>query len=445
LHSLDHSGILAVAMSQRYPETLRGAAPPLEPEVRRGARRLAIAGHPAGMTFALVFTQHLPTLALVTLGARESAVGLQQAFPAVLQVLQLPTLRAVGRTAKRRILVFGQAVACLGALPFLFFGALAELPQQVSVPICLASLGVVAAGLSISNTVWFPLLRGYVESERIGRFFGILRSVWHLVLILYYLGAQRWLAAHPGSFTPLFGLGWVLGVLRIGLIAWLPERSERTGMPIRICRSVRLVLTSRALRRYLAGATWVSSIRMVVVPFWIVMMRREVGLSDGDVIATTVASFAGGLVSLYLWGRLVDRLGAPPVFRATSLCLAGCFASLLLVEGGGSATVIAMIAFSFAVAVLWSGFGVADTHVLFKLTPDQAPAPVLVTVRVIVASVAGVAPIIVGFVLDRLLADGDSALAIYHALFAIAAALQVFAFLPLRSFIRGHPADDWPG
>jgi len=432
-------------MSQPPPEMPASAAPPLEPEVRSSARRLAIAGHPAGMTFALVFTQHLPTLALVALGARESAVGLQQAFPAVLQGLQLPSLRAVGRTTKRHILIFGQAVACLGAIPFLFFGALAGMPQHVSVPICLASLGVVAAGLSISNTVWFPLLRGYVEADQIGRFFGILRSVWHLVLIFYYVGAQRWLATHPGSFALLFGIGWALGVLRIGLIAWLPERSEQTGAPIRIWQSVRRVLANRALRRYMVGATWVSSVRMVVIPFWIVMMRREAGLSDGDVIATTVATFAGGLVSLYLWGRLVDRVGAPPVFRATSLCLAACFASLLLVEGNGSATATAMIAFSFAVAVLWSGFGVADTHVLFKLTPGEAPAPVLVIVRVIVATLAGTAPIVAGFVLDRLLATSDAPLSVYHALFATAAGLQIFAFLPFRRFVRGRPDGDWPG
>jgi Na+/melibiose symporter-like transporter len=397
------------------------------------------------MTFALVFTQHLPTLALVALGARESAVGLQQAFPAVSQALQLPALRAVGRTAKRRILILGQALACLGAVPFLFFGALAEMPEQVAVPICLTSLGIVAAGLSISSTVWFPLLRAYVEAEQIGRFFGILRSVWHLVLIVYYIGAQRWLSSNPGSFALLFGIGWALGVLRIGLIAWLPERSERTGEPIRIWQSLRLVFANRALRRYMIGATWVSSLRMVVVPFWIVMMRREAGLTDGDVIATTVATFSGGLASLYLWGRLVDRVGAPPVFRATSLCLAACFASLLLVEGGGTMTVAAMIAFAFTVAVLWSGFGVADTHVLFKLTPGDAPAPVLVTVRVIVASLAGTAPILAGLILDRLLATTDSPLTIYHALFATAAALQIFAFLPLRRFVHGQPDGDWPG
>lgn len=34
-------------------------------------------------------------------------------------------------------------------------------------------------------------------------------------------------------------------------------------------------------------------------------LRREVGFSAGEILFTTVASFAGGLASLYLWGRVV--------------------------------------------------------------------------------------------------------------------------------------------
>ena len=418
---------------------------PLDDQARARGRRLAITSHPAGMTFSMVFTQQLPTLALLSLGASEAAVGVQNALGPGMAVLQLPTLRRVGRTAKRRILTFGQGAACLGALPLLFFPTLAELPSGVSIGICLASLAIVSAGLSISNTVWFPILRGYVDSHRIGRFFGTLRSGWHLTLILYYLGAQRWLSVNPGSFAPLFALGWLFGLLRIVLISRMPERSERTGEPIRLRESLRRVLGNAALRRYLLGMSWTGALRMIVLPFWIVMLRREVGLSDGDVIATTVATFAGGFASLYLWGHVVDRVGAPPVFRLTALGLAACFGSLVFVEAGGPATVAAMIAFAFLVAVLSSGFGVADTHVLFKLTPGDTPAPVLVTVSVIISLVIGAAPVIAGFVLERLVAASDAPLEIYHTLFAIAALLQALAFLPLRRFARGHAFAEWPG
>jgi hypothetical protein len=130
------------------------------------------------MTFQHVFTQPLPTLALLALGASESVIGIQSACVFGTLVLQLPTLRAIAHWPKRRILVLAHVLAIAAALPLLGFRQLAEL--DAGLPVALASFAALAAAASISNTVWFPLLRGYVEPERIGRFFGTLRTGWHL-------------------------------------------------------------------------------------------------------------------------------------------------------------------------------------------------------------------------------------------------------------------------
>ena len=94
---------------------------------RRRGRRLAVTSHPLGMTFQVAFTSHLPTLALVSLGASELQVGLQTALLSALQILQLPTLRAVAHVPKRTILVGGHCLALVGALPMLFFDSLSDL------------------------------------------------------------------------------------------------------------------------------------------------------------------------------------------------------------------------------------------------------------------------------------------------------------------------------
>lgn len=416
------------------PDRHAPAGPPLSAEERARGRRLAITSHPAGMTFSKVLTQDLPTLALVSLGASESLVGLQNFFAPGSHLLQLPTLRSVARFSKRSILIFGQAVAVLGAIPLLFFGTLASLPGDAGVVIALTSFAVVAAGLNVSNTVWFPMLRSYIEPARIGRFFGTLRSGWHLALILYYVAAQRWLAADPGSLAPLFICAWALGIARIGMIARLPERDERTGERIRIREALALIFRERDLRRYLLGVTWEASVRLSVVPFVIVMMQREVGFSTSDVILTTIASFAGGLVSLYLWGHIIDRIGPAPVFRWTSILVSGILLSLLAVGEPGPGTLALLIGFFFANAVLTAGFGVADTHVLFRLTPPDAPARTLVICAVTASAVASLAPVVVGFTLEILLARSEDSLGVYHAFFVVAALVRLPAFLPLRRF-----------
>src|SRR5690606_18318731 len=154
---------------------------------------------------------------------------------------------------------------------------------------------------------------------------------WHLTLIAYFLGARAWLAARPGAFGPLFGVAAAAGLVRILLVARLPEPRSGARQRIRARDAVALLRRSRPLRRYLAGMILFGSARRVATPFAIVMMRRTLGLGDADVAFATAALYAGGFASLYGWGRLVDRLGPLPVFRGAALgtaLLLGAFALL---------------------------------------------------------------------------------------------------------------------
>ena len=408
------------------------AAVELPPAARARGRRLAIASHPAGMTHRLVYTEQLPTLALVALGASEAIVGLQSAFEPLGQLLQLPTLRLVGRYSKRSILVAGQSLSVLAGLPMLAFAALVALPPPWGVAITLLSLALATAGITVSDTAWFPLLRAYVEPERTGQFFGVLRSVWHFTLIGYYVGAQRWLAARPGSFAALFAVASVCGVLRTLLVTRLPEPPAERGDRPRIREALALFTRDARLRRYLLGVGLSGAARRAVVPFVIVLMRRMLGLSDAAVLLTTLAFFAGGFVSLYAWGRVVDRIGAVPVFIVTGSGLALLYVALL----GLSATtnpVLAMVAFFFLLNVCAAGFGVADTHVLFDLTPVHSPTRFLVVADVGSSVVYGLAPFLAGISLDAAVAAGVTPLVAYRTLFVVAALATVLALVPLRT------------
>jgi hypothetical protein len=421
------------------PEDPQQTAPPeapLDGAARARGRRLAITSHPFGMTFQMVFTQSLPTLALLALGASETQVGLQTAAVQGFLLLQLPTLRLVARVPKRSILVGGHVVALACATPLLAFSGLAGLDEGVGVRIALLSFAALAAAVCVSNTVWFPLLRGFVEPERIGRFFGMLRTGWHLTLIVFFAGSQVWLAGHPGAFAPLFGFAWTLGVLRTFLIARLPEHSERTGARIRIREAVALAREPR-MRRYLVGVAWSTGVRVATVPFVIVLLRREIGFSEAQIVYTTIALFAGGLVSLYGWGHVVDRFGAAPVFRGTCVGMALLVASLTVVSGAGAGTLAAAVGFFFLHSILAAGFGVADTHVLFNLTPSHAPSRALVLGSVCVGTVAGTTPALAGVFLDAQLAAAAEPLGVYRAFFLGMAVAQALAFLPLRGFTRG--------
>jgi MFS family permease len=317
-----------------------------------------------------------------------------------------------------------------------YFGALRSLAPNLALSLVFASLFFNALGVTAIELVWFPLLRAYVEPDRIGRFFGVIRTTWHLSVIAFFLGSRAWLAAHPAGFGALFGVAWLLGLLRVPLIARLPERSERSAIRIRARDALALVGKNLRLRRYLVGTTAFAAVRVSVLPFALVLLRRELGFSDANAVLTTIALYLGGLLSLYAWGSLIDRSGAYVVFRSASLASAALYAGLAFLPAAGSAALPCAIAFFFLQAVLAAGFGVADTRVLFELTPPETPAPTIVLSSVAVGLACGLAPLLAGLVLDALLASSPEPRAVYRGFFLLAAGLQSLTFLPLRVFRR---------
>ncbi len=411
-------------------------APPLsEPERARG-RKLAIAGNAVGLPFTIAFTEQLATLALLSLGASEALIGLQSGLARVLFVLQLPGLRLVSWFSKRSLLLTGHGLALVASAPLVGFAALQTLEPRSAIALVFACLFFTALGISLTELVWFPLLRAYVEPDRIGRFFGAIRTTWHVSVIAFFLGGRAWLALHPAGFGALFGVAWLLGLVRTPLIAGLPERSERSATRIRARDALALVGRDTRLRRYLIGTTGFAALRVSVLPFVLVLLRRELGFSDASVVLTTIALYLGGLVSLYVWGALIDRIGTYVVFRTASLASAALYVGLAFLDGAGSATLPCAIAFFFVQALLAAGFGVADTRVLFELTPPETPAPTIVLSSVAVGVACGLAPLVAGLVLDALLARAADPLAVYRGYFLAAAGLQALTFLPLRAFRR---------
>ena len=95
--------------------------------------------------------------------------------------------------------------------------------------------------------------------------------------------------------------------------------------------------------------------------------------------------------------------------------------------------------FFFCYAILSAGFGIADTHVLFRLTPVESPARTLVAAAVSVGLVAAAVPLLAGVSLELGLRFTSDRLLVYHVFFAIAAAAQAINWLPSRIFGPEHP------
>lgn len=425
------------------PPTAAGAAPgaaplALSPAEQARGRRLALVSQPLHMTFRRLFTEDIPTLALVSLGAGDAAVGLQRAFEPLSALVQLPSLRALAHLGKRALLLTGQCLALAAALPMLFFPALVALAPGTGTALALASLGLTAAGLGVAETPWFPLLHGYVPPDRIGRFFGTLRGTWHLALIGCFIGVQRWLAAHPGSFGPVFAAAWICGLARVALVWRLPERQSAGGERIRARRALRELIAHRELRAYLLGASLCGGARRALMPFAIVVMRRVIGMSDAQVLLATLASFVGALGALYIAGRAADRLGPAPIFRASAIGLSLLALGFCLLREPGPESVTLAAGLFCGVAALSAAFGVADTNVLFSLAPQESPTGVLTSATASAAVAYAMAPIVAGLSLEGAISLGVPELLAYRTLFVTTSVAFALSWLPLRRFGRAR-------
>ena len=95
-----------------------------------------------------------------------------------------------------------------------------------------------------------------------------------------------------------------------------------------------------------------------------------------------------------------------------------------------------MLIFFGGFSIFTSGFGVADTQVLFRMSPPDAPARTLVVCGVTSSVARGLVAIAVGVLLEFFLAGNDDPLQVYRIFFAMLAGVQALAFLPLMGFAR---------
>jgi hypothetical protein len=401
-----------------------------EDQQRRG-RRVALLSHPFSMTYRMATGGGLATQALVSLGASEALVGLQASLAPFATLIQLPGLRLVARLGKRGLLLLTQVLALLCGLPLLYYGRLLELGPSQGPAVLLASLAGTMLMLLLGSTAWWPLLHGFTRRGSTGRFFAALRTSWHLGLIGFFLFSAWWLSGHPGGFGLLFAIAWACGAARALLIPLFPERPERVAFAVR--EALGRVVVAGPLRQYTVGVTLDQIVFRAVPPFLIVLLRREVHLTEAQVLVTTLATYVGGLLALHPAGALADRLGARPMLVATCALRAAVVLSLGLAAWLCSAELLLPLVagLTLAYSMLVAAFGVAEVKLLFRLAEGASPTPAIVGTVVARNLVAGVVVVTVGLVLEQVLRRAADPLGIYLGFFGLAAAIQLAAGWPL--------------
>ncbi|HYF60777.1 MAG TPA: MFS transporter [Burkholderiaceae bacterium] len=361
----------------------------------RDAAWVSLTGALSGGVVLVAFALHL--------GAGPLEIGLLGAIPFIAQAAQLPAIMLVERVRQRKRI--GVNVVLLARLLILLLALLPFVPSTHS-PVALligaqamiSTLGSIGA-CAINS--WFHQL---LLSEALGTFFA------KRLLVATVLGgaatlAVGWLVDHPPWGDPIhayaiaFAVAGVAGFVSAFYLARCPEpRMEDAGPPATLRDKLRAPLSDPNFRGLLVllGAWNLAS--NIVAPFLTVYLMQQLNYGLSTVTLLWVASQSANALTLYLWGRLSDRLSNKAILAVALPVYFACTLGLVFARSGE--TYGLQLPLLYLVHVLMGaasgGIGLATGNLGLKLAPRGQGTPYLAAVGLASAVAGGVAPLLGG-------------------------------------------------
>jgi MFS family permease len=314
------------------------------------------------------------TLVSLKLGAQELFIGALSFFALAPSLFGVFTMAAIERMGKRRVLVLWHSIASIFFIPFLL---LPVLNRYWSAKACLAVILIAVLLKSISNalatTGWLPLLQDIIPKDITGRFFAKLGTCWQSAGLVTIAFASWLLGKQPDwwKFQLLFGIALVGYIARAASITQMSERPplpHRTSRRSIISRVIDF-LGERELRFLMLYICFYMFAAMVCEPFKIKMLK-DLGYSDGFILAVTVMLNLGAIISLHFWGRLADRFGSRAIFGISHIGMIVSTFMWVMVGKSAFDSILVFILYIFY-SIFHNGNGIAQTRYILHAVPSN--------------------------------------------------------------------------
>ena len=158
-----------------------------------------------------------------------------------------------------------------------------------------------------------------------------------------------------------------------------------------------------------------------------IKMLKDLGYTDGLILAATSMMSLGAIVSLRWWGRIADSFGNHALFSLSHVGIVCAVLMWLLVENNPLGIVFVFV-FYFVWNLFHSGNGVAQTRFLFHSVPEDKQYGIII-VNIAAGLGSAVGPLLGGIFLQLIrnvsFSSGGLNLNSYHIFFIIDAMLFV--------------------
>ncbi|NRA03312.1 MAG: MFS transporter, partial [Myxococcales bacterium] len=196
------------------------------------------------------------------------------------------------------------------------------LPAEYAILVIWLVLGIWGFANGLQRVAFNVLLAKTIPPERRGRLLGLRNTASGATIFVVSIAGgllvQRY--GFPRGYGLTFLLGFVLACLGLVAIAALretahAERREDLPFSSRIGRVREMLRNDTNFRRFVSARLLATAARGAV-PFYIILVREELGLTGERLAALTILFVVAQSLSTLGWGLLADRGGFRGVFLA---------------------------------------------------------------------------------------------------------------------------------
>ena len=381
--------------------------PTVTPEaLEEGKRALVKDAAWASMVGALYGGVVLVGFAL-QLGATPLDIGVLAAIPFFAQIAQIPAIALVERLRQRKKI----AVIAVGTsrLIILSLALLAFVPDDRT---RLALLLVCQVAITVLGSVGGCSLNAWMHQLLAGQGLGDLfsrRLFWSTVLAsLGALAAGQLVQHWPGAekldaYAIAFVAAGVAGFISLRYLGEVPEpRMQGTGPRTPLLEMLRAPFRDAAFRRVIIFMGSWNFASNLAAPFLTVYLLQQLGYGLGTVTTLWISSQVANALTMYLWGRLSDRLTNKAILAVAVPAYLGCLVAFPFsaIPEVHALTLPLLYVIHVIMGAASGGIGLATGNLGLKLAPQGRGTSFLAAVGLAGAAAGGLASLTGGALAD---------------------------------------------
>lgn len=338
------------------------------PEIRRPLRNIVI-GQCAGLLGPLLFGNGFMLAYVLRLNLPAYRIlFLFALLPLIGMALTLPFAWLADCCGKKKLGGTGMAVSIAGFLLL----PLAAFTPDYAVWWLTAGIIIFSVGNTANNASWFALLSPLVPEEIRGRWFGQMRISWQTSSILFSLCLTVLLRHHPEIyiFQILLAATGVLMVVRLIFYLQIPELDPVSPPRNGFFRTLGSLLQKPEYLRFCIY-TGLLSFGNSATGLFGLLQKEALGFSDSQLVMMGNILSVGTVAGFFIGGKMVDHLGAKPVFLYGHILFATALTGILLRSFLPLQLVTTMGLAAFLCGTVQGAAGIASTSELLALIPQE--------------------------------------------------------------------------